>query len=154
VATAPAHAYLPLVAAVAMDNERLASVSVITTRFKRLPPEYAARAGLVGGVIETGYQITGWTRLSPTSLIFKTATPGHEILISEGHVKVQIVRDGNITWSDSVCVDNAQCAPPQPTTWWTLRPAPPPPLRAPCSTREARAGARRCVSTLPRRPIA
>ena len=116
VATTPAYAYLPLVAAVAMDSERLSSVSAINVRFRRVPPDFASYKPLLNGVLEVGYQITGWGRLSPTSVIFQTATAGHTILISGGSVKVQLVRDGNVTWSGSVCASNAQCAPLP--AWW------------------------------------
>ena len=81
--------------------------------------------------------MTGWTRLSPTSIYFQTTTQGHVVLVSNGRVQVQVVEAGNITFTGGVCANNAECAPAP-----TAPPRTPPPLHAPHT---AHTGARRCA---------
>lgn len=113
VATAPAYSYLPIVAATAMDDARLDSVSRINVRFvSKLPPDLVpfAREIRRGESIKTGYQVIGWTRLSLTSIFFRTSTPGHIVRISNGRVQVEVVEGGNVTFSSTVCADDAECS--------------------------------------------
>ena len=77
----------------------------------QLPPDLArvAREPRVG-VVERGYQVIGWTRLSPASVFFQTSTPGHVVRVSDGRVRVEVAQDGNVTFSGSVCANDAECA--------------------------------------------
>uniref|UniRef100_A0A7S0E4Z8 EF-hand domain-containing protein n=1 Tax=Phaeocystis antarctica TaxID=33657 RepID=A0A7S0E4Z8_9EUKA len=113
---------LPLVAAPAMDLQRLAQVSSVSVTLYvmngTMPPFLKASvfAKQVGdgsadvATVERLYTVTTATKLSPTSVLFETSMPNQAVLIADGVAKLVVVENGALVWSGKLCASNVDCA--------------------------------------------
>merc|ERR1719223_2402991 len=104
--TSPATVNLPLLAAPAMDLQRLAQVSSVSVTLYvmkdgTMPPFLNASvfAEQISGngdiaTVERLYTVTTATKLSSTSVLFETSMPNQAVLIADGVAKLVVVEDG------------------------------------------------------------
>lgn len=121
--TSPASINLPLLAAPAMDLQRLAQVSSVSVtlyviKSGSMPPflnapVFTEQMGDVDAdiaTVERLYTVTAATKLSPTSVLFETSMPNQAVLIADGVAKLVVVEDGALVWSAKLCASNVDCA--------------------------------------------
>jgi len=120
--TSPATVNLPLLAAPAMDLQRLAQVSSVSVTLYvmkdgTMPPFLNASvfAEQISGngdiaTVERLYTVTTATKLSSTSVLFETSMPNQAVLIADGVAKLVVVEDGALAWSGKLCASNIDCA--------------------------------------------